>query len=120
LASWHGACYIVGVMAQTAKSRNHSQGIQGCLRSKPSVLETASLGYLIKEGDEEMKLLWNKEKTASVVASKIREICIYPRRTGNGGTIYEVKGWYNKNEYFYFGFFQTEKEAQEFIKKVEG
>jgi hypothetical protein len=59
------------------------------------------------------KYLWNKDKTASVVASKLRTISIYQRDNGC-----EVEGWYNANEYFYFGMFNNLAEAQEFVTNL--
>ena len=63
-----------------------------------------------------MKYLWNKDKTASVKESKIREITIYP--PGNARKCFEVYGWYNPNECFIFGQFETKKEAQDFVEAL--
>jgi len=62
-----------------------------------------------------MKMLWNKFKTASVSASKLKEINLYPCRETNG---YEVLGWYNSNESFNFGQFTTEADARNFIDNL--
>ena len=67
-----------------------------------------------------MKYLWNKDKTASVKESKIREIAIYPLvyTPGNTRKCFEVYGWYNLNECFIFSQFETEKEAQDFVEAL--
>jgi len=60
-------------------------------------------------------LLWNKEKTEAVSFSKIRNIAI--RQTDSN--IFEVKGWYNDEEYFYFGWFATNEQAIEFVDNIK-
>jgi len=59
-------------------------------------------------------MLWDKERLHSVRAAKIREIGIYPS-LGALDEGWEVKGWFNSNESFYFGFFPTEDEARFFV-----
>ena len=66
-------------------------------------------------------MLANSGRTAWVKASKLREIVIYPDRediirggrTGNKHT--EVKGWFNKDEFFDFGWFEHPEEARQFV-----
>lgn len=65
-------------------------------------------------------ILWNISKTASVKASKIRSFTIHksPSMFDGGKIFFEVEGWYNKDEYFYFGDFLTEAEAQDYLDKI--
>ena len=69
-------------------------------------------------------MLWNKDHTACSKASKIREIVIYPDRRSMSDSITspkvhtEVKGWYNANEDFDFGWFDTKGEAQAFVDNL--
>ena len=66
------------------------------------------------------KMLWNKDHTASVRASKLRNIVIYPdRRDMIGGKVHtEVKGWYNDNDYFDFGWFDNQLQATVFVEAL--
>lgn len=67
------------------------------------------------------KMLWNVGRTESVKASKIRTIGIYPetiRQTPEAREGSRVLGWYNANEYFYFGWFETEGEARAFMEQL--
>jgi hypothetical protein len=66
------------------------------------------------------KMLWDKTHTACVRASKIRTIIIYPDRLSTIIDTYhtEVKGWFNENDHFDFGRFETEAEAQQFVKAI--
>lgn len=66
------------------------------------------------------KILWNKGKTAFVLASKIREVQLYERLSLiTHREYYEVKGWYNESRDFYFGEFQTKEEAQKFMEELQ-
>lgn len=67
------------------------------------------------------KMLWDKEYKACVKASKLREIRIYPNRVSpiDRNKIHtEVMGWFNSNEYFDFGSFDTEQEAETFVIQI--
>lgn len=65
------------------------------------------------------KMLWNREKSACCKASKIREITIMPTRyLGTDGPMYEIKGWYNSSEGFWFGAYKTEGAARRFVNKL--
>ena len=67
------------------------------------------------------KMLWNKERDASVKASKVREITISPEMRSafdSGKTHVEVRGWFNKNEDFIFGWFDTKEEATLFVEAL--
>lgn len=69
------------------------------------------------------KMLWNKSHTDCVRASKIRSISIYPRVSWVSPIVSnilhaEVKGWYNSNESFDFGWFNNEAEAQQFVNEL--
>ena len=65
-------------------------------------------------------MLWNNTRLNSVKASKIREIGIYDARYEfpNREPKWKVLGWYNSNENFYFGYFDTLGEAQEFVENL--
>ena len=64
-------------------------------------------------------VVWNKNKTASVVLSKLKEFTItellgsYSETRG-----YTVRGWYNKDNFFNFGEFPSLEEAKEFLEGV--
>ena len=58
-------------------------------------------------------MLWNDTETASVKASRIREITINP--IGMEKEEYLVEGWFNTNESFNFGYFCSKKVAQAFV-----
>jgi len=64
------------------------------------------------------KMLWNIYKTASVKASKIREITLSTVPDHRGKFWWCVKGWFNKDEYFSFGDFDSEEEARGFIEEL--
>ena len=70
-------------------------------------------------------MLWNKDRTQSVRASKIRNFMIaHPSWDKSDESIIALYGWYNENEYFLFGVFNTPGEAQTFLanlhKQIEG
>lgn len=67
-----------------------------------------------------MKFLWNKEHTQSAKASAIREINIYDAKYefSDRKPKWKVLGWYNKNEDFLFGYFDTIEEAEQFVEKL--
>jgi len=70
-------------------------------------------------------MLWNKNKTESVRASKIRNFALYPEHDiPLRHNLFKLLGWYNANEYFYFGFWDTEQEAIAYLeglhKQIEG
>jgi len=64
-------------------------------------------------------VLWNSDKTASVVASKIREFTIapVPPAWGAPGACI-LKGWYNSSEAFEFGWFNSVELARAFLKDI--
>jgi len=67
------------------------------------------------------KMLWNKDKTKSVKASKIRSFSIVRGFTTGWATKttwYEVLGWFNNENYFHFGAFPSEDEARNFLEKL--
>ena len=74
-------------------------------------------------------MLWNKDKTESVRASKIRSFGIYKEPTYSSIALdyadkFKLLGWYNENEYFYFGNWETQQQAQMVLtdihKQIEG
>lgn len=66
-------------------------------------------------------MLWNKNKTESVRASKIRSFGIYGGWDSKG---YKLLGWFSKDEYFHFGSWETAQQAQMFLmdlhRQIEG
>ena len=70
-------------------------------------------------------MLWNKDKTESVRASKIRSFGIYEDHVGmRQDKKFKLLGWYNENVCFTFGFWDTEEEAGAYLeglhKQIEG
>lgn len=69
-------------------------------------------------------MLWNVARTESVRASKIRNFGIYPEQVTTTRKASKLLGWYNENEHFYFGFFETEDEARIYLRglheQIEG
>jgi hypothetical protein len=62
------------------------------------------------------KMFWNREKTKSVVISKIKEFTICQNTYNNK---YSVRGWYNKENFFVFGDdFETLPQAQKFLEDI--
>lgn len=77
-------------------------------------------------------MLWNIDKTQSVRASRVRNFGIYQEPYIPGsltaiatkGYRFKLLGWFNQNEYFYFGSWDTEEEARAYLeglhKQIEG
>ena len=74
-------------------------------------------------------MLWNQDKIESVRASKIRSFGIYLEAvfsTDARGYInrFKLLGWFDDNESFYFGNWETKQQAQMFLmdlhKQIEG
>lgn len=63
-------------------------------------------------------MLWNNTNTACVRASKIREISIRTTNTILDKEVVTVKGWYNKDEFFYFGDFVGQEKAKKFVEEI--
>ena len=74
-------------------------------------------------------MLWNKDKTESVRASKIRNFTINHRFGLAGGYLggirdassppyYALEGWYNSNENFYLGEFELRVDAEKFLEEI--
>jgi hypothetical protein len=63
------------------------------------------------------KVAWNKEKTSSVVLSKIKSFTIkdISYLSQSSLPIFQVKGWFNDTNSFVFGDFTSEEEAQKFL-----
>jgi len=61
------------------------------------------------------KMLWSQDHMRSVRASKIRDFMVHESFKHDG---WEVKGWYNINEHFYFGWFSTVEVAQAFLENL--
>jgi hypothetical protein len=63
-----------------------------------------------------LKTAWNRTQTASVVLSKVKEFTISQNTRDNK---YNVRGWYNKENYFSFGDdFETLTIAQAFLNTI--
>lgn len=70
-------------------------------------------------------MLWNQGKTESVRASKIRSFGVYKEASSPfDRERFKLLGWYNANESFYFGCWETEEEARAYLeelhKQIEG
>lgn len=74
-------------------------------------------------------MLWNVGKTESVRASKIRSLGIYGEQTYSSATggyynRFKLLGWFNANEFFYFGSWDTDEEALAYLeglhRQIEG
>jgi hypothetical protein len=64
-------------------------------------------------------MLWNKERTESVRASKIRSFGVYHEHTISAHwDAYKLLGWYNQDEYFYFGWWENQEQAQEYLENI--
>jgi len=62
------------------------------------------------------RVAWNKDKTASVVLSKVKEFTIQQNIRDQ---FFNVRGWYNKENYFSFGDnFETLAMAQQFLDAI--
>jgi hypothetical protein len=67
----------------------------------------------------QQKVAWNKERTSSVVLSKLKEFTIGKSTHQSLSEPYwTVKGWYNSENAFTFGEFKTEEEAQKFLEQI--
>ena len=63
-----------------------------------------------------IKVAWNRKKTASVVLSKVKEFNV---DQNNFNEKYNVKGWFNKENFFSFGNdFETLPQAQKFLDDI--
>jgi hypothetical protein len=62
-------------------------------------------------------MLWNKDREESVMSTKLRSIGIYFSGSGSHGC-YSVRGWFNANESFYFGAFDSKSEAEVFVEAL--
>ncbi len=58
---------------------------------------------------------WNKNRDASVVLSKIKEFTISESLNSSH---FVVRGWYNKDNFFNFGEFESKEEARKFLEKI--
>jgi hypothetical protein len=63
-----------------------------------------------------IKSTWNKDKTALVFLSKIKEIVIKPNTHNEN---YNIRAWYNGENFFLIGSdFATLPEAQRFVENI--
>jgi hypothetical protein len=70
---------------------------------------------MLKERNLKMlMMMWNRNKTATVVLSKIKEISLYWPTLDPVDPV-SVKGWYNKHNHFDFGEFSTIDSARNFV-----
>lgn len=68
-------------------------------------------------------MLWNIDHTASVKASRIREITIVSGRRlamglSPGGDVHTVKGWFSSEDSFFFGDFEIRFKANRFVEML--
>ena len=66
------------------------------------------------------KMLWDKEHTHSVKASKIRQFGIYgaAHEFSDHRPRWKVLGWFNSREEFMFGYFDSFEEAEKFLEDL--
>lgn len=64
------------------------------------------------------KMLWNVNRTQSVKQSKLREFEISRHAFIETGLEYRVVGWFDKKDFFSFGYFNTNEDALEFLKDL--
>lgn len=66
------------------------------------------------------KYAWNKEKSESVVLSKLKSFTIKDEawRAQAPMSSWVVRGWYNETNSFVFGAWDTEEEAREFLNEI--
>ena len=62
------------------------------------------------------KVYFNKARTSSVVLDKIKEYTITESIMYSGK--YDLRGWYNKTNNFFFGEFDSEEEARGYLNKI--
>jgi hypothetical protein len=60
---------------------------------------------------------YNKEKTNSVVLAKMKEFSIIESYQSSKPQ-WVVRGWFNKENNFCFGYFDTEEEARAFLDQI--
>ena len=63
------------------------------------------------------RVAWNKYRTASVVLAKLKEFTITSKNVNNVLS-WEVRGWYNFENNFLFGEFETKEEATAFLETI--
>ena len=61
---------------------------------------------------------WNKTKIKSVVLSKLKEFSIDEDFSMANGPKWSVRGWFNKDNYFFFGSFESEADARIFLEQI--
>lgn len=61
---------------------------------------------------------WNNDKTHSVVLSKLKEFSISPGIGNNNEREWTVRGWFNAESYFSFGWFETKELAVNFLETI--
>lgn len=60
---------------------------------------------------------YNKEKTHSVVLAKLKEFSI-SESFSSTRLQWVVRGWFNKDNNFCFGYFDTQEEAKAFLDQI--
>jgi len=61
---------------------------------------------------------WNKDRTGSVVLGKLKEFTIGNERANPDTGPFYVKGWFNSESHFMFGWFDTKEEAEVFLQNI--
>lgn len=65
------------------------------------------------------KVAWNKDRTKSVVLSKLKEFTITNmEQQSHMAKPWSVRGWFNQENSFSFGQFETEAEARNFLESI--
>jgi hypothetical protein len=72
---------------------------------------------------DKKRVAWNKDRTNSVVLTKLKEFsiseAIHPDpRSDNKIKKFEVRGWFNLENSFMFGTFPTRTEAEMFLEAI--
>lgn len=62
-----------------------------------------------------IKVAWNKNHTKSVVLQKLKEFSINQNTLDNS---FRVSGWYNRENAFIFGDFNTREEAETYLQEI--
>jgi len=65
-----------------------------------------------------MKWIWTKNKKAKYNLEKFRMGITVHENSDRTGTLCNVKGWYNKEDYEYLGEFDSLEDAQAYVDEI--